>query len=179
MEDKNYLEAFFLNRDSLIDKYEKGNITKTEYVCECMKFFKDNNLEPYDHITTIEQGMFNYQYYNMLAKYYYIEAHECELKGEEKYMQSFLDEAYECYKIKDKATFEIIKIVNLKNVEAYYIKLSSESLSGKLFEIKICNYDRAVFHSKNYKIRDYLKRNGVFKKEAQKSIIDSYVNDKY
>lgn len=179
MKENEYLEAFFSNRDRLIDQYEKGEISKTEYVCQCMKFFKDNNLEPYNNITTLEEGMFNYQYYNMLAKYYYIEVHECELKGEERYMQSFLDEAYECYKIKDKATFDILRLLDPKDIDAYYIKLSSESLSGKLYEIRIRNCERAVFHSKNYKMKDFLKQLGVFRKEAQKSIIDAYVNDKY
>jgi len=177
--DKECLEGFFLNRDKVINRYEKGEINKTEYVYACMNFFKEHNLEAYSKIETLEQGMFNYQYYNMLAKYYYIEAHESEVNGEERYVKSFMDEAYECYKLKDKATLKILQIINYNSVEAYYIEMESESLNGKLFEIRIIDYDRAVFHSKNYKIKDLLKENKIFKDKPQKSIIDAYVNERY
>lgn len=174
------LENFFNNRNMLIDKLEKSEIDKTEFIVKCLDFFNDNNLEPFSKIINYEQGMFNYQYYNMWAKYYYMEAQSSAKSEEtEKYTQSYLDEGYYYYSQKEKSTFELLKVIKYKNIEAYYIDLESKSLNGTLFEISLNDYDRALLHSKSFKLKELLDSKKIFKTGMKKSAINDYVNSKY
>jgi S-adenosylmethionine:diacylglycerol 3-amino-3-carboxypropyl transferase len=64
-------------------------------------------------------------------------------------------------------------------VEAYFIKMESSILEGKLYEIVLKNYEYAVLHSKSIWLLDVLKKEGVFLEKKQKSVIDYYVNQRY
>ncbi len=174
------LEKFFSHRDLLIAKFGEGTISKSEYIKSNIEFMEDMDLKPFKKIDSFEKGIYNYQYYNMYAKYYYMEAEEMKKSGDDmKYIRSFLDEGYYYYKLKDKVTMKLLKYLKFKNVEAYYIDVDSESLSGRLYEIYLRDYDKAILHSKNFKILDELKKQGVFKDKLKKSLIDEYVNVKY
>lgn len=161
-------------------QFKNGDISKREYIKLNIDFIETLNIKPFKKIDSFEKGMYNYQYYNMLAKYYYMEAKELKNKGEPaKYFQSFLDEGYYYYQQKDKSTFKLLKFLKFSNMEAYYIKVNSDSLQGKLYEIHLRDYDKAILHSKSYKILDALIEEGVFINNVQKSLIDDYVNVKY
>ncbi|MTI67078.1 MAG: hypothetical protein FH753_10850 [Firmicutes bacterium] len=177
---ENIFDKFFNHRDSLIIQFKNGDITKREYIKLNMDFMQKMNVKPFKKIDSFEKGIYNYQYFNMLAKYYYMEAKELNKKEEDKkYSQSFLDEGYHYYKQKDKSTFKLLKFLKFKNIEAYYIKVNSENLQGKLYEINLKDYDKAILHSKSFKILDTLKKEGVFIEGVKKSLIDDYVNVRY
>lgn len=173
-------DKFFNHRDSLIVQFKNGDISKREYIKLNVDFIEKLNVRPFKKIDSFEKGMYNYQYYNMLAKFYNMEAQELKNKGEPaKYYNSFKDEGFYYYKQKDKSTLKLLKYLKFKDIEAYYIKVNSDYLNGKLYEINLKNYDKAILHSKSFKILDILKHEGVFKDKIQKSLIDEYVNVKY
>lgn len=173
-------DKFFNHRDALIMQFKTGEISKREYIMANVDFIENLNIKPFKKIDSFEKGMYNYQYYNMLAKYYYMEAKHLKDKGEPlKYYQSFLDEGYHYYGEKDKSTLKFLQFLKFENMEAYYIKVNSDSLDGKLYEMNLKAYDKAILHSKSFKILDILKNKKVFTNNIKKSLIDEYVNVKY
>lgn len=173
-------DKFFNHRDFLIIQYKQGDITKREYIQANVEYINKNKIKPFNKIDSYEKGMYNYQYYNMMAKYYFMQGQTLKDNGDdEKYIRSFVEEGHYYYKMKDKSTNDLLKFLKFKNVEAYYIKLNSKNLMGKLFEIYLKDYDKAILHSQNYRILDTLKREGVFDEKYRKSVIDEYVNVKY
>ena len=126
-------------------------------------------------LDTVEKGIYNYQYYNILAKYHNYAANEYKGKNKKKY--SFeLNKANNYYSEKDKTTMEILKLLKFENIESYYITMFSNRLKNNIFEIVLLDYEKAIFHSMNEKILKELKNNGVFSNIEKKSKIDSYVN---
>lgn len=177
---ENVFDKFFNHRDSLIIQYKNGDISKSEYIMMNVDFMEKMNIRPFKKIDSFEKGIYNYQYYNMLAKYYYMEAQQIKKNDEhQKYFQSFLDEGYHYYKLKDKSTLKLLKFLKFRNVESYFIKVNSDKLQGKLFEINLMDYEKAILHSKSYRILDMLRAEGVFIEGVKKSLIDDYVNVKY
>lgn len=173
-------EKFFNHRDYLIVQYKEGNITKSEYVQYNVDYINKNKIKPFDIIDIYEKGMYNYQYYNMMAKYYFMQGKMLmNNEDDEKYSKSFIEEGHYYYRLKDKSTLNLLKLLKFKNVEAYYIKLNSKNLMGKLYEICLKDYDKAILHSQNFRLLDTLKRNKVFIEGYRKSVIDDYVNVKY
>ena len=63
-------EEFFKCRDSLINQYENGEISKKELLQGNFESVQKMNVEPFAYINSYEKGMYNYQYYNVMAKYY-------------------------------------------------------------------------------------------------------------
>lgn len=174
-----FLEKFFENRNELIDKLESGSIDKSEYIDKTHDFIMGLSMGPFDNkIDCYEKAMYNYQYYNIMAK-------DCnKLAKELKYKDPFRakdlrDEAISYYKNKDKQTSALLELVNYKNVEAYFIKTDSRSLKGELYEVVFKDFERAIFHSKSRFILDKLKKNKVFINSNRKSLIDDYINTTY
>ena len=65
---KNLFEVFFEKRHSLIIQFNNGDLTKKEFLQENFNFITSLNIKPFIKIDSFEKGMFNYQYYNSLAK---------------------------------------------------------------------------------------------------------------
>lgn len=179
-DNENIFKTFFYNREKLILDYGSGKISKNEYIKSNIDYIKTMNFKPFKKIDCFEKGIYNYQYFNMFAKYYFMESESMKQCEEDyKYIQSFIDEGYYYYKLKDKATLDLLKFLKFKDIEAYYIKLNSEFLDGKLYEINIKNYDKAILHSKNFKLLEILKNKGVFINGIKTSLINGYVNERY
>ncbi|BEP28113.1 DUF6648 family protein [Helicovermis profundi] len=175
----NELSKFVENRDMLIDTLKEGKINKIQYIEACYEFLKVENMKPFKiNVDSIEKSLYNYQYYNTLAKYTLMKCEECRFRDSTKSRELY-EYAQDYYAKKDKETLNLLELINYKNVSAYFLKMNSEVLEGELFEITIDNYDKAVFHSKDKRILNRLKKNGVFDEEAKLSIIDKYVNTKY
>lgn len=169
---------FIDSRNQLIEKLEKKEITKTEFIEENYGYFLNCDIEPVDEPQSIEQGIFNYQYYNIMAKYSFLMKNELEFRNPHE-AANYNEQAFNFYKMKDKATLAMIELVNYENVEAYYVDLLSSELEGKLFEVIIKGVEKAVFHSKDKRILNRLEKNGVFNPDKKKSVIHDYVNTKY
>lgn len=178
--DREKLNDFILKRDEIINKLDNGEISKEYFLLENYNLIDLLSMKPYLTINSFEQGIYNYQYYNILAKYYNNEANNYKFnkKQQHKY-KLFIGKCRNYYNEKDKVTDKIIELLNYENMEAYYIELQSARLQGKLYEINVKNYDKAIFHSMDDDIKNKLIKNSVFSKIAKKSVIDNYVNKGY
>lgn len=177
---KNIFDIFFSHRDSLIMQYKNGDITKREFLQYNFEFIQKMHVRPFTKIDSFEKGMYNYQYYNMLAKYYIMLAWDIK-KGEKhtKYSRTYLNKGNYYYNEKDKSTYQLLKFLNFENVEAYFIKVNSRYLKNKLYEIVLLDYEYAIFHSKSNWLLKILRQENVFIEEKKKSLIDEYINEKY
>ncbi|WP_019228027.1 DUF6648 family protein [Sedimentibacter sp. B4] len=177
---KTIFDEFFEHRDMLIIQHMNGDISKKEYLDLNYRYMLEKNIKPFQRIDSFEKGMYNYQYYNMLAKYHRMIAQEIKDKGKHiSFYSKYLEEADYYYNEKDKTSFRLLRYLHYENVESYFIKMESSALEGKLYEIVLKDYEYAVLHSKSLWLLDVLKKENVFLAERKKSVIDYYVNQKY
>ncbi|MCK5763275.1 MAG: hypothetical protein KAH05_04070 [Clostridiales bacterium] len=172
------LQEFEKHRDNLINQLENGIIDKTEFINGNYQFFNKSEMEPFAEITTVDEALYNYQYYNTLAKYGKMLAMEL------KYKDPFVavehrKKADKYYYLKERVTEKLIALYGDKPLKAYYIKVTSKSLKGKLFEIVFEDLDKVILHSKDVRIHNILVKMKKFDKKMQKSIIDDYINSLY
>ncbi len=173
-------DSFFADRSSLIVQFKNGDITKREFIENNYDIVTKMNIKPFLKIDSFEKGMYNYQYYNVMAKYYTTMAKEIRnTKKHQKYYVFYLNKGNHYYHEKDKAALGLIKFIEFKNVEAYYVKVKSKALQDKLFEVVLKDYKEAIFHSKAQWFLDILKEEGVFIEGMKPSLIDEYINEKY
>ncbi len=173
-------KAFFDKRSSLIVKYENGSITKREFLESNYYLVMKMNLKPFLRIDSFEMGMYNYQYYNVLAKYFTMMAKDIkDAKKRQRYYKYYLNKGNNYYHEKDKAVLDLLEYLNFEGVEAYFVDVNSKKLNNKLYEIVLLNYKEAIFHSKALWLLNILKEKGVFKDIKKKSLIDDYINTTY
>lgn len=172
----NAIQKYLKYRQNLIDQYVKGDMTKREYLKKNYDAVVYGDIGPFTNMDSVEKALFNYQYYNALAKEQKsistVKDIEYELK------KDYLDQSNYYYHKKDKATLAILKMLDYKGTEAYYIKVHSKYLKGKLFEIVIAD-EQIILHSTSALILKNLQEEGVFFQESRKSLIDEYVNHRY
>lgn len=171
---------FFTNREALIQQFSMGDMSKREFIKANYDFVMGLELQPFKNIDCLQKGFYNYHYYNILAKYRYMEARDIKQRGEhEKYYQKAIDEVNSYYRQKDQATIRILELIQYKNVDGYYIRVRSRFLKGDLIEIILHDFDDLILHTRNDRIREMLERNGAFMQGDRKSVIDKYINQKY
>ncbi|PAB60664.1 DUF6648 family protein [Anaeromicrobium sediminis] len=177
----NVFKQFFENREYLIAQFKKGDLTKREFIEEHFYFIQRLNLKPFKYrIDSFEKGLYNYQYYNMLAKYNYMKSKDKKIIEKHPTMaQEFRRKANHFYMQKDKSTLKLLRYLEFENVEAYYIKVKSKELDGKLFEIVLKDYDNVILHSISPWLADELRNEWVFEDKKKKSLIDKYINERY
>lgn len=173
-------DDFFEHRDMLIIQHMNGDINKKEYLELNYKYMLEKNIKPFQRIDSFEKGMYNYQYYNMMAKYHRMIAQEIKEKGKHiSYYNKYIKEADFYYNEKDKTIFRLLRFLQFENIESYFIKMESSLLEGKLYEIVLKDFEYAVLHSKSLWLLDVLKKEKVFTEKRKKSVIDYYVNQRY
>lgn len=174
------LIEFIEMRKEIIDRLDSGEMSKEYFLLENYNLIDRLSMRPYLKIDSFEQGIYNYQYYNILAKYYNNEANKYKFnkKQQHKYKLA-IGKCRNYYNEKDVTTKRIIDILNYENMEAYYIDMQSDRLKGKLYEIYIKNYEKAILHSMDDDIKRLLVENNVFSDDIRKSVIDNYVNKGY
>ena len=162
----NDIQKYFRYRQALIDQYIRGDMTKSEYLAKNRDAVMGLNIRPFRNVDSVEKGLFNYQYYNALAK------------DENAAAGRHNGDAAAYYREKDKATLQILRLLDYENVSAYFIKVRSKYLKGKIYEIILHDYN-AIMHSKNIYLLEKLRGAGVFGNETRVSVIDGYINNKY
>lgn len=178
--EKVILDKFFLRRSLLIKKYSNGYLDKTEFLKENYDYFLYENSRPFIKIDSYEKGMFNYQYYNILAKYNKMLAKNVKnTKKHMKYYNYYMNIANKYYDNKDESILEILKLRDFTNVSSYFIECDSEFLQNNLYEIVLQDKEEAIFHSKSERILNILKENKIFDLEIKKSLIEEYINERY
>ncbi len=172
------IEEFFKNRDFLIDEFESKKIDKTLFIEKNYEFIINLNLKPFEEDMDYRKCIYNYQYYNIFAKYRNLEAKDIEFFDKKEAERLRGDEEY-YYKLKDEVTLLFLELIHYKNVSAYFLNTNSNRLDGKLYEIVFKDYDRAIFHSLDKKILKKLRENDVFSPVYKDSIISDYVNSSF
>ena len=170
-------EEFFNQRDSLIVQYENGDMCKSEFLEANFDSVQNSGIKPFDLVDSYEKGMYNYQYCNVLAKYYNMLAKE--YKRDKELGQEYKDEANFYYSKKDESSMKLLRHLEFKDVEGYFVETQSKFLNNKLYEVVLNNYDFAILHSMNACMLEKLRENQVFAKSKRKSIIDEYINERY
>ena len=174
------LDEFFKTRNELIDDYTGGKLSKTELIDANYKYITELDLKPFENrINCFKMGIYNYQYFNMLAKYCNMKAEELKFWNYEE-SKEYKTKEDQYYDLKDQSTMQCLEFVGYENVDAYFLELNSVRLTrSQLFEVVFRDYDKAIFHSCNERVLRQLRINGVFSSTRRKSIIDGYVNSKY
>jgi len=173
----NKFEQFLYNRQSLIEQYKKGDLTKEEFIEANYRCINALGIKPFQRIDNVKKAIYNYQYYNVLAKYYQKRAHDLSKKYESR--EDFIELADYYYSKKDRVTEKLLKLLDFSGIEAYYVKVKSPNLKKKLYEIVLKDYDNVILHSKSETILNLLIRENAFTSEERRSLVDSYINQKY
>ena len=192
---QNKFERFLQHRQSLLYQYKMGDLTKNEFIEENFYTIERLGIEPFKKIDNIKKAIYNYQYYNVLAKFYYRQAKDFPIGSKQR--NSYLDQSNGYYYEKDLVTMTLLKLLDFKNVDAYFVNVKSKKLQNKLFEIVISDpdvlydintlsvpfggmeADDLILHSKNARILGMLREAGVFCDKKMTSLTDSYINQKY
>lgn len=161
----------------MIDQYTKGDLSKEEFIEENYRCVQALNIQPFQKIDNVKKAIYNYQYYNVLAKYYQKKAHDLNKRHEAR--QDYSEQALYFYSKKDRVTEKLLKLLDFQEVEAYFVKVHSPTLKHKLFEIVLHEYDNVILHSKSELLLHLLRTENVFHEEERISLTDSYINQKY
>lgn len=180
MNDTCSIESFFENRDRLIISHMNNEIDKKSFLELNYKYIISNRVKPFAMIDSFEKGMYNYQFYNVMAKYNKMLCQEIRESGKNiDFCAKYLNDVKYYYDEKDKTIFRLLRFLKYKNVEAYFVSMESTALDGKLYEIVLKDYEFAVLHSCCEWILSVLRKENVFLNQTQKSVIDYYVNQRY
>ena len=99
-------DRFFNSRSSLIVQFSRGEITKKQFLEYNYDLVRRMNLKPFLRIDSYEMGMYNYQYYNVLAKYFNMLANDVKnTRKHQRYYNYYFNKGNNYYLVKDKATF--------------------------------------------------------------------------
>jgi len=177
---KTAFDQFFEEREALIYQFSKGDISKKEFIEEHYFFIQRLKLKPFKMIDSFEKGIYNCQYYNAVAKYNKLRAKDKKLAEKHPELIKEISESVKtAYREKDRSIKRLVRFLEYKDMEAYYIKSKSPYLDNKLFEIVLHYNDGIILHSINRGLLEELKQEGVFLEVRKKSKIDEYVNKKY
>lgn len=171
------LEVFFKKRNDLISELSQGKIDKIAFLEKNYELIQNLNMKPLLNISSLEEGMYNYQYYNILAKYFKQKSqlYSNNKKKQKKYNENLM-KSNNYYAEKDKYLFRMIDFLDKDSSEAYFIDMNSKRLNNSLFEIVVKDVEFAIFHSMNEKILEKLYEKNIFINETRISKIDDYVN---
>lgn len=170
-------DAFFKHRQQLIFLYNKGDMNKEEYITENFHYIMSMDTKPFNRIDHIKKGIFNYQYYNSLAKYYRMVAYDYPPTSPKR--GEYLDRTNIYYEKKDRTTKKLLAFLDYQGVTGYYVQVKNPNFKGKLIEIIVDDYPDFILHTKDNLIKKQLEENFAFDSKKRKSLIDQYINEKY
>lgn len=177
--DTEQLEKFTCTRNELIDQLELGILNKSTYLEAQYQALLDLGAEPFrGKIRSVEEGLFNYQYYNTFAKRERILCKAEEYRNPEK-SREHRRNADRYYDFKDRETKKILEFCGIKNVIAYKILTPAKYLQGKLLEILLPDVKRGILHTADEGIYNLLDRAGVLEEELKVSAIQDYIEADY
>ncbi|ABR49793.1 conserved hypothetical protein [Alkaliphilus metalliredigens QYMF] len=177
---QNIFKDFFQQREAFIVQYKNGDMTKKEYIEESYFYMKQNDIKPFQKMDSFEKAIYNYQYYNMMAKYCYLQAKEIKKYGKHSEKQrEYLQRVNQYYYQKDKSTMAALEVEEFRGVEVYYIRTKSSYLKDQLYEIVFKGHKGVILHSKSAWLRERLEDEQIFSEVIKNSLIENYINEKY
>lgn len=171
---------FLKFRNELIDRLENGEISKQAFIEFSYEYINDMKIKPFPLRggDAIAAAICNYQYYNIKAKKALMDS--ALFQGvDNKRSKKCFENAMDYYEKKERVIMDLLEIIDYKNVEAYDLQVKSESLSGSLYEIVLTDYNRAVFHLLDKRIKNRLINRGLFSTTSRSSVISDYVDRVY
>ena len=119
----NKIQKYFEYRQSLIEQYLMGDMTKSEYLERNFDAVLGLRREPFKYLDNIDKCLFNYQYYNAYAKDAKMLASSAKnLKVKEQHLK----EVDYYYSKKDAATLKALELIDFNGVSAYFIKVKAK-----------------------------------------------------
>lgn len=177
---KKEIDIFFQKRNYLIDQLDVGKIGKEQFIQQNLQLIYQISMKPFSKVLSYEEGMYNYQYYNTMAKHYNTIANEYKFeRSKKKKYQEAYNKCRNYYYEKDRTLEQMLILKKFENMVAYYVSMYSTRLKDQLFEIVFLDEEKAVFHTMNPQILSLLKKNEVFIDEIRESVINEYINTKY
>lgn len=174
---KKQLSEFISRRQDLIKKLDEKLLSKTDFIEENYQLIQKLNMKPLLNISSIDEGIYNYQYYNILAKVFKQRAIYSNGKRKQKKYSENMQKSNNYYNQKDIQLMKLLEFVDFNEVEAYFINMHSKRLNSNIFEIVLNNVEMAIFHSMNPEILKFLKKNNIFIDEVRDSKINDYINN--
>lgn len=178
LSEKKKLEKFLEYRKKSIEQLQKGLLNRGEYLESNYNFIQDLNLKPFSQISSYEEAIYNYQFYNTLAKASLSNAEAADKRRDKKKKTYFLNLKDNYYCEKDKATYAIVSLTDSKSMLAYYIETDSMGLRDSLYEIHVKDREYCILHTKSEKIKTLLAEKKIKIAKKRKSLINEYVNNK-
>lgn len=172
----NEIQKYFRYRQSLIDQYLKGDMSKREYLRMNYDAVMNNDIGPFKNIDSVDKGLYNYQYYNALAKQMHFISKAYNDDPEMK--RDYVERSNHYYYKKDRATMAVLRLLDYRGVEGYFVNIKSRALKDKLFEIVIFD-SNMILHSTSELILKRMREEGVFTEGKRRSLIDGYINQRY
>lgn len=172
----NEIQKYFRYRQSLIDQYLKVDMSKREYLRMNYDAVMNNDIGPFKNIDSVDKGLYNYQYYNALAKQMHFISKAYNDDPEMK--RDYVERSNHYYYKKDRATMAVLRLLDYRGVEGYFVNIKSRALKDKLFEIVIFD-SNMILHSTSELILKRMREEGVFTEGKRRSLIDGYINQRY
>ena len=113
----NTIQKYFKYRQSLIDQYAKGDMTKREYLQKNYEAVVYGDIGPFRNTDTVEKALFNYQYYNALAKENKTISTTRDMDYELK--RDYLEKSNYYYSRKDRATLTALRMLDFRTFTKY------------------------------------------------------------
>jgi hypothetical protein len=150
-------------------------MTKREYLNRNFDAVLAVNIKPFKNVDTVDKGLFNYQYYNAMAKDAHMESYGFD---DREMGRLYNEKSNYYYSKKDRATMRVLELKDFCGVRAYFVKVRSKELKNKLIEIVIDDYNM-ILHSTSAAVLSRLKEEGAFEDGVKRSLIDEYINHRY
>lgn len=166
------INKFIQARNKLIDRLDLGMIEKKDFLFQNYMLVIRFGIKPFKDPDTVFKGLYNYQYYNIMAKY-------SQSFPDKRDSKECLDKTNNFYREKDRAIIHILENKEAGRIIAYPLILDSYKLNCQLFEIILLDYEKIVLHSLNNDIKNLLLSLACFETKPRKSLIHTYVNKSY
>ena len=116
---QNKFDKFLQHRQSLLFQYKMGDLTKNEFIDENFYTIESLGIKPFKRVDNIKKAIYNYHYYNALAKFYYRQAKEFPKRSKQR--NTYLEQSDSYYYEKDKVTMTLLRLLDYENVDAYFV----------------------------------------------------------
>ena len=166
------LSNYISLRNKLIDRLGCGDLDKVGFLFENYMLITRFNIKPFISPDTIDKCLYNYQYFNTLAKYN-------KTYPDKRLARKNIDMVKFFYDKKDQTIKAIISHKDAGIINAYPIRLHSKRLNKELMEIVLEDQEKCILHSLDPEIKKTLIKMKVYDDKPRESIISDYVNKPY
>lgn len=172
LSEKVRLRHAIVRRNALIDQLEAGLLTKRAFHQENYLLIESLQMKPYRCVETLQQGIYNYQYFNTMAKHETERLQHAHGRQRTRIMESVKN----YYAQKDDTVRSLLMLQDKQCIRAYYVVTDSCLLRDRLIEIVFTDQEKVILHTLNRDILVLLDSWGVFSHETEISLIHSYIN---